>query len=50
MREDVSDEQVANDESCACDWSKPDRILDEDFREVKVLDFDGKSAMIVPGQ
>ena len=50
MLDGVSDERVADDESRACDWSICDCILDEDFAEVEVLDFDGKSATIIPRQ
>ena len=48
MREDVTDEQVANDESCACDWDKCACIYDEDWGEVAVLEFGNDYAIILP--
>lgn len=48
MLDGVDDERVADDESRACDWSKCDCILDGDFGEVEVLDFDGEFAIIIP--
>lgn len=48
MRGDVTDEEIANDESCACDWDVCDCIYDDDWGEVTVLEFARDNAIIIP--
>ena len=46
LRKDVSDADIANDESCACDWDKCSEILSSVFKPVKIIMCNGDYALI----
>ena len=46
MYNDVTDEQVADDETCACDWTEYARLDSPYTDDIDILYFDGEIAIV----